>query len=73
MKRSGDGAPGLTKREEWIISKFGFLKTVTHHFINVMTIQFAIIFAFIFAFILIMILLFVFAGEGRHTTAQRRT
>jgi hypothetical protein len=30
-KKSGDGAPELTEREEWIISKFGFLKTVTRH------------------------------------------
>ena len=30
-KTSGDGAPDLTEREEWIISKFGLLKTVTRH------------------------------------------
>ena len=57
-KKSGDGAPDLTERAEWIISKFVFLKTVTRHrpeplqsvsiqlfldLINLMTIQFAII------------------------------
>ncbi|XP_075338653.1 uncharacterized protein LOC142398502 isoform X3 [Odontesthes bonariensis] len=30
-KKSGDGAPDLTEREQWILSKFGFLKTVTRH------------------------------------------
>jgi hypothetical protein len=30
-KKSGDGAPDLTEREQWIISKFVFLKTVTRH------------------------------------------
>ena len=29
-RKSGDGAPHLTEREEWIVSKFVFLKTVTH-------------------------------------------
>ena len=27
-KKSGDGAPELTEREEWIMAKFEFLKTV---------------------------------------------
>ena len=27
----GDGAPDLTQREEWIISKLGFLKTISRH------------------------------------------
>ena len=30
-KKSGDSAPNLTEREEWIMSKFVFLKTVTRH------------------------------------------
>ncbi|XP_028404673.1 uncharacterized protein LOC114527224 [Dendronephthya gigantea] len=30
-KKSGDSAPNLTKREQWILSKFAFLKTVTRH------------------------------------------
>uniref|UniRef100_UPI00358E3DCC uncharacterized protein n=1 Tax=Myxine glutinosa TaxID=7769 RepID=UPI00358E3DCC len=30
-KKSGDGAPELTEREEWIMAKFGFLKTVIRH------------------------------------------
>jgi hypothetical protein len=30
-KKSGDGAPQLTEREDWIISKFAFLKTITRH------------------------------------------
>ena len=30
-KKSGDGAPELTETEEWIISKFVFLKTATRH------------------------------------------
>ena len=30
-KKSGDGAPQLTEREEWVISNFVFLKTVTRH------------------------------------------
>ena len=30
-KKSGDGAPDLTRREKWIISTFVFLKTVTRH------------------------------------------
>lgn len=30
-KKSGDGAPYLTEREEWIISKFVFLNTVIRH------------------------------------------
>lgn len=30
-KKSGDGAPELTEREEWVISNFTFLKTVTRH------------------------------------------
>ncbi|XP_028417941.1 uncharacterized protein LOC114542634 [Dendronephthya gigantea] len=30
-KKSGDSAPNLTEREQWILSKFAFLKTVTRH------------------------------------------
>ena len=30
-KKSGDSAPNLTEREEWIMSKLVFLKTVTRH------------------------------------------
>ena len=30
-KKSGDGTPDLTEREEWILSKFVFLKTITRH------------------------------------------
>ena len=30
-KKSGDSSPNLTEREEWIMSKFVFLKTVTRH------------------------------------------
>ena len=30
-KKSGDGAPDLTEREDWIIAKFSILKTVTRH------------------------------------------
>ena len=30
-RKSGAGAPQLTEREEWIITKFAFLKTVTRH------------------------------------------
>lgn len=30
-KKSGDSAPNLTEREEWIMSTFVFLKTVTRH------------------------------------------
>ena len=30
-KKSGDGSPELTEREEWIMAKFGFLKTVIRH------------------------------------------
>uniref|UniRef100_UPI00358EA23D uncharacterized protein n=1 Tax=Myxine glutinosa TaxID=7769 RepID=UPI00358EA23D len=30
-KKSGDGAPELAEREEWIMAKFGFLKTVIRH------------------------------------------
>ncbi|XP_028415613.1 sushi domain-containing protein 2-like [Dendronephthya gigantea] len=30
-KKSGDSAPNLTKSEQWILSKFAFLKTVTRH------------------------------------------
>ena len=30
-KKSGDSTPNLTEREQWILSKFAFLKTVTRH------------------------------------------
>jgi len=30
-RKTGDGAPQLTEREVWIISKFAFLKTITRH------------------------------------------
>ncbi|XP_014663104.1 PREDICTED: uncharacterized protein LOC106805847 [Priapulus caudatus] len=30
-KKSGDGAPELTEREQWVKANFGFLKTVVRH------------------------------------------